>query len=258
MAKTLVMVRCGRLVCVGLFSRCSPGDSPIARAQKKKVSTLARERLNARTSYEKLKRKIACNFDSGDLLVSLTFDDKYRPETRKQALSKARYFWYNLRKARRARGQPLKYIYVLEGFCPGGRPHIHAIINAAGDDLEEILSCWRYGISVEMKSLEFNRRHPYEELASYLTKEPREWGHPKLGEHTWMHSENLVEPEIIRETVPDYLTLTAPLEADIISKDGPVVNGYGEFAWLEYLLPYNCTLKSKKSKKRKKRTTKKE
>lgn len=141
-------------------------------------------KLNARTSFQKLERTLASNFDDGDLFVTLTYDDIHLPDGRDRAVRKVRAFLSKLRAARKARGQPLHYIYVTEGCYPGGRLHHHLVLNATGDDLEEIRRLWIYGDNVEVQRLTFGRDHTYEDLASYLTKEPREWGHPQTGERT--------------------------------------------------------------------------
>jgi len=250
--KTIKQYRCGRQVQAVIYTGPSPGDAPKAREQKRKASTAARERINARTSFQKLKRKLAANFDDGDLLVTLSFDDKHLPGNRQGTVRKAGYFLRRLNKARAARGQPLYYIYVVEGFCPGGRPHIHLVINSTGDDLEEIKANWIYGESVDVKRLVFRAEYTYEDLASYLTKEPRQWGHPVVGERTWTCSLNLACPESETVSVPDNVTLTAPPEAWVISNEGPIRNGWGEWAWIEYLLPYNPDRKKPRAKRRRK------
>lgn len=240
MSKRLKQVRAGRLVSMVCYTAVSAGDGERTRMQKRKASTLARELLNARTSFQKLERLLAANFDDGDLLVTFTFDDKHRPGSREETVKKARCFWPKLRAARRDRGEDLLYVYVPEGHCPAGRPHIHAVVNSTGEDMEEIRRLWRYGGNVDFKVLKFTPEFTYADLASYLTKEPREWGHPCVGERTWIPSLGLRRPEEPpAETVPDYMTLTAPPEAFTIECEGPRRNGYGEFSWIKYLLPVN-------------------
>lgn len=253
MSKTLKKIRCGRMVYAIVYTAPAYGDSPRAREQKRKASTAARERLNARTSFQKLERTLAANFDDGDLFVTLTLDDKHLTEIREQTIKRARSFWGKLRAARKARGQPLRYIYVVEGHCPGGRPHIHAVINSTGDDLEEIKRLWTYGDNIELRRLTFGRDYTYEDLASYLTKEPREWGHPHVGERTWMPSLGLNKPEPETVSVPDILSLTPPPEALTYSKVGPERNGYGEWCWIKYLLPYGSGRNRKKAKRRRRK-----
>lgn len=256
MSKTLKQVRCGRLVCTVVYTGPSPGDPPKQRAQKQKASTAARERLNARTSYEKLERCLADNFDNGDLLVTLTYAPEHLPDTRKKAVGRLRTWLPKVRAARKARGHPsLRYVYVTEGCCPGGRIHHHLVMDATGDDLEELQQLWRWG-KVEITRLAFDRDHTYEDLASYLTKEPREWGHPRVGERMWTPSLGLTrsEPETVQ--VPDMVTVEAPPEAVTVSKDGPHQNGWGEWCWIKYLLPYDPARRRPPKPKRKRRKKK--
>ena len=253
MSKTLKQVRSGRLVCAVVYTTPTSGDSPKARAQKQKASTAARERLNARTSFQKLERTLAANFDDGDLYITLTYDDKHLPESRDKAVRRIRSFLSKLRGARKARGQPLRYIYVTEGCGPGGRLHHHVVLNSTGDDLEEIRRLWIYGDNVELRRLRFDRDYTYEDLASYLTKEPREWGHPQVGERTWTPSLGLARPEPESETVPDYVTLAAPPEAIVLQNEGPIRNGYGEYAWIKYMLPRGTGRKRPRAKRRRRR-----
>ena len=55
------------------------------------------------------------------------------------------------------------------------------------------------------------------------------------------------------ETVPDYVTLAAPPEAIILQNQGPIRNGYGEFAWIKYMLPYQPDRRRARSKRRRRR-----
>lgn len=253
MSKILRKIRAGRVVFAVVYTPCTAGDSPKARAQKQKASTAAREKLNARTSFQKLERTLAANFDDGDLFVTLTYDDKHLPDSRDKAVRKIRSFLSRLRKDRAERGEDIHYIYVTEGACPGGRLHHHLVINSTGDDLEEIRQLWIYGDNVELRRLAFHRDYTYEDLASYLTKEPREWGHPQVGERTWTPSLGLRRPKAETETVPDCVTLAAPPEAETLAREGPVVNGYGEFAWIKYMLPKTDRKKRHRSRRRRRK-----
>jgi hypothetical protein len=229
------------------------GDSPRVRRQKQKASSAAREMLNARYSYSKLERTLSANFDDGDLFVTLTYDDDHLPPNRDMAVRKVRSYLSKLRKRRKEKGQPLKYIYVTEGNYPGGRLHHHLVLNGTGDDAEDLRDLWIYGDSVKFATLKFTATDTYEDLASYLTKEPREHGHPEVGERTWTPSLGLTKPEEPPpEIVPDYVTLTPPPGAIWASMEGPKRNGFGEYVWLKYLLPYDPD-KGKPKPKRKRR-----
>lgn len=248
MTKRLKRLQCGRMVYMVCYTAPQRGDSVRARAEKLHASTAARERLNSKTSVDKLERTLADNFDDGDLLITLTFSDRYVPKDREQTIRRARGFIKSLREARKARGRPLKYIYVVEGFSPGGRPHIHMVVDSTGADLEEIKRIWIYGEDVDLRRLIFNREYTYRDLASYLTKEPRKWGHPKIGERMWIPSLGLTHSEPVTEDVPDYLSLTAPPDAVDVYYEPPVRNGWGEYSYIRYMLPRNE--KRKRTKRR--------
>lgn len=252
MSKTIKRVKSGRLVSAVLYSMPSPGDSPKVRQQKQKTSSLAREKLNARTSFQKLERTLAANFSDGDVYLTLTYDDKHLPDSRSKAVRRIRSFLSKLRAERKKRKETLKYIYVTEGNHPGGRLHHHVVLNGTGKDLQEIRQLWIYGENVEIRRLKFHRDYTYEDLASYLTKEPRDWGHPKVGERTWTPSVGLAKPVVETETVSDYLTLTAPPEAIILAKEGPVMTVFGEFTWIKYLLP-EIPKKTKRARRQRKK-----
>ena len=104
MSKTLKQVRAGRLVCAVVYTTAAAGDSPRARAQKQRASTAARETLNARTSFQKLERTLAANFDNGDLFITLTYDDKHLPEDREAAIRRIRSFLSNCGRPERPEG----------------------------------------------------------------------------------------------------------------------------------------------------------
>lgn len=253
MGKILKQIHSGRLVTAVVYTTPTSGDTPKQRAQKQKASTAARERLNARTSFQKLERVLADNFDNGDLFVTLTYEPKHLPEDKGKAVRRLRTFLSKLRAARKTRGQTLRYIYVTEGCNPGGRLHHHLVLNGTGDDLEEIKALWRYGENVEVRRLTFDREYTYEDLASYLTKEPRKWGNPRVGERTWTPSLGLARSEPETVEVPESVTLAAPPEAIAVSKDGPHQNGWGEWCWIKYLLPYNPARRKPKAKRRRRK-----
>lgn len=254
MAKTLKQVKAGRMVYAVVYTTPTIGDSPRIRQQKQRASCEAREKLNARTSFQKLERLLAANFDTGDLWVTLTYADEKLPHSRDRGMQRVQRFVSNLRKERGNRGEDLRYIYVTEGDYPGGRIHHHMVTNSTGADLEEIRRLWNHG-DVEIERLTFDAANTYESLAVYLTKEPREHGHPKVGERMWVPSLGLLRPEPETMSVPDYLTLSAPPDAVAIEYQPPTKNGFGEYSWIKYLLPKD---KTKKRRAKRRRTKHKE
>lgn len=254
MAKTLKQVKAGRMVYAVVYTTPTIGDSPKIRQQKQRASCEAREKLNARTSFQKLERLLAANFDTGDLWVTLTYTDQKLPHSRDRGMQRVQRFVSNLRKERGNRGEDLRYIYVTEGDYPGGRIHHHMVANSTGADLEEIRRLWNQG-DVEIERLTFDAANTYESLAVYLTKEPREHGHPKVGERMWVPSLGLMRPEPETMSVPDYLTLSAPPDAVAIEYQPPTKNGFGEYSWIKYLLPKD---KTKKKRAKRRRTKHKE
>lgn len=255
MAKTLKQVKAGRLVCAVVYTTPTASDGPRARQQKQHASCEARDKLNARTSFQKLERVLAANFDTGDLWITLTYSDQKLPETRDRAIQRLQRFNYLLRKTRAERDESLCYVYITEGCFPGGRFHHHMVANSTGADLEEIRKVWNQG-DVEVRRLTFDASYTYEDLASYMTKEPREWGNPKLGERTWTPSLGLARPAPETCSVPDYLTLSAPPDAIAIDYQPPTRNGFGEYSWIKYLLPRDPKQKRKRVRKRNRKAAK--
>ena len=255
-AKTLKQIRAGRLVCAVVYTTPTAGDSSRARAEKQHASNEAREKLNARTSFEKLERALAANFDSGDLYVTFSYDDKHLPADRSAAVRRMRAFAPKLRAARRERGETLSYVYVTEGAYPGGRLHHHMVLNSTGKDIKELKELWKYGDNVEVRRLKFNEDYTYGDLASYLTKEPREWGNPRVGEKTWTPSIGLRRPQQETCSVPDNLTLVAPPEAVAVEVQRSESNGFGSYSWIKYLLPPESGRKPKRAKNRRRKPRK--
>ncbi len=256
MPKKIKRIQAGRVGWMVAYTAPQAGDPPKVRRQKQRASSAAREMLNARYSYSKLERTLAANFDDGDLFVTLTYRDETLPPGRDQAVRKVRRFLSRLRERRKKKGQELHYIYVTEGSYPGGRLHHHLVINGTGDDADDLRELWIYG-NVKFTVLKFTPQESYEDLASYLTKEPREHGHPRTGERTWTPSLKLKKPaEPPVEEVPDYVTLTPPPGAIWSSMEGPRRNGYGEFVWLKYMLPHDPGRGRPKARKRKRRKEK--
>ena len=233
-SKRLTQVRAGRLVTAVLYTQPMGADEPSVRAAKTKVSSAARQRLNRKASWQKLESLLAANFDREDLFVTLTFRDSSLPPTREATVRILNKFLAMLRAQRSARGELLCYVKTVEHITDDGqegRWHAHLVINGTGSDFEEIRGLWsRWGDNVNIEQL-LADGEDYATRARYLSKE-----RPPAGKQAWTPSRGLARPKRVSELVDDSLTLDAPPGAVILERD-QVVNGWGSYVYIKYLLP---------------------
>ena len=228
--KTKKIIVAGALVREVIYSRASSHDSAKVRREKRKTSTEAQQRLNARYSWEKLELMLAANFVPRDLVVTLTFDDEHRPETRQEAAARLKKFRKELTAIRAERGEELRMIWTLEDKLGIGRWHVHLVMNATGDDFREILNCWPYGSEVEIRRLEVEKQRNYETQARYMCKEARE----RPGLRSWSATRNCRRPEIETFPVPDDTTVQAPEGATVIVEENKRTE-FAEYSFIKYL-----------------------
>ena len=179
----------------------------------KESQELVNER-NRKMAYE---RMIVANFTEGrDLWVLLTFDERYKLNTRAEVKAEMDKFWRRVKRAwdkrgpsaweiRHNRGEklPLKYVYVIEGH-DGKRFHVH--VNMTGGLPEkQIKELWGKAEIVNARILQGSEKG-FEAMANYVCKQ----GGLEKGEHHWYASRNMVKPEaaehngqIGRETVEE-------------------------------------------------------
>ena len=226
MAKAIKHIRAGLLhiEVIGTIPDDVPGRK--GRAGRSRPTSAAQQFYNAKLSYRELELMLAANFGSRDYFVTLTYDDEHLPKDRAEAADCLKKFFRCLREVRRRRGQELKYIYVTEGlhgrkedeyFGDDGtlenrRLHHHVVLNGVGPgDLDELRSLWKFGGYIKAEPIDV---HYYQDLAKYMTKEPREFGRGKPGERTWIGSKNLSKYEVEYIEIPsDSVTLSAPPDA---------------------------------------------
>lgn len=249
MAKRRKVIRAGRTVFAVVYSVVHPSDTDEARAAKTKCSTAARQRMNMKRAWQKLELELCANFVLSDLHVTLTYDDVHLPADRPGAVKYVKKFLRDLRKARRLTGCDLKYIYVTEGLHGDKRLHHHMILNGTGRDLEVLQSLWPHG-NINLERID---ARDYVALAQYLTKEPREHGSPN-GMRSWTPSRNLKKPEVESGWVPEDVTLCAPPGAIVLDSDS-MVNQWGEYKYLKYLLPMQPKRKGRPGRSARPRTT---
>lgn len=236
------VVVAGRYVRAIQYSMTSNPDVQRTRAPKTQISSVAREVMNLKHSYQKLKAVIAANFSPTDLVITLTYSPERLPKLRKEAENRLKAFICRLRAERRAVGLKLPYIYVTEHIHDEGRLHHHIITTATGDDYRQIRRLWeKNGTSVDITTVSSKG---YAGWALYLSKEPRENGRRYVGERMWRSSLGLNKPHIYSGWVSSRNQLDElPPDSNILDSMSRN-NGYGDFHFLEAILPEGTTEES--------------
>lgn len=213
------------------------GSAPSSLKRERRAYTSAiRDRINFRTSYEKLWLILECNFVWNDLFVTMGYRDDTRPKTKEAAEKRLNYFIRDLRAERKKHGQDLVYVRVTEGFHSNGLLHHHLILNATGDDFETIRRLWKKnGDDVDFEL--YCRKHPIAH-AEYITKEPREKGRRHVGDRIWRVSRNCKRPIIIKEDVESGSELCAPPGSHVEVQDSNI-NSFGRFQYIQARLDIN-------------------
>ena len=225
-------ITAGPLTVEAIYPMASPRDSDGVRRGKKNLSTPAQQRLNFKHAWQRLELEIAANFGTGDLYCTLTYDDEHLPRDRAGARAAIAKFLKQLRAARKKRGKALFYIYNIEHAHSEGRWHHHLILNATGDDYDEIRALWVNGL-IDFRSLRVDKDKHYETLARYFCKEQRE----KLGHRLWCCSRNLKKPERDCVRVSNDVRLEPPKNAMVLEDSGEARTVYGRYRYLKYILP---------------------
>ena len=228
--KTEKTITAGRLVRKAIYPRAAARESVRIRQAKRKASTEAQQRLNARYSWEKLELMLAANFGPGDLFVTLTFDDDHLPADRRQAAAVFKKFRHDLTEIRKAKGEDARIIWTIENVHDSGRWHVHLAVNETENDFVDILRCWPYGSDVEILRLQVDREKNYETLARYMCKERRE----RQGLRIWSYTRNCRHPEIETRTVPDGADIAAPKDATVL-EDSSKRTEYADYHYIKYL-----------------------
>ena len=99
------------------------------REGKEKFTTPAKKILNDKKSKMYFDLLVKGNFDVNDYFISLSYSEKFLPETEEEAEKIIKKYIRELRKEARKRGiKNLKYIYVTEVGAKNGRIHHHMIL----------------------------------------------------------------------------------------------------------------------------------
>jgi hypothetical protein len=233
--KTKKVIVAGPLVKVALYSRGCARDTPKARAAKRRLSSEAQKRMNAKYQKEKLELQLAANFLPRDHWVCFTFSAAHLPMDEKgvEACFKA----FRRRYAKLCKGKTPVIIWRAEhkhesdDFRTDRRWHIHACIQArSGEDYVNILRSWPYGL-VDIEPIRIDKNNSYAALAAYMTKEPLD----RAGAHAWHSTRNAKRPEVESFAVPDDTPLQAPRGA-AVCEEASDRNEYGSMHYIKYLV----------------------
>lgn len=230
--KTKKIISAGPLVIEAIYPRGAAHDAPRIRAGKKKLSSEAQKRMNAKHSYQKLELLLAANFVPGDWLVTFTYAPEALPETRAQANARLREFRRRLAARRKRHGRELRMVWATENVFDQGRWHHHAVLNNAGEDFAELRALWTWGSDVEISVLRIDRDHSFEAISRYLCKEARE----RPGLRSWSYTRSCRQPEVETFAVPDDTPLQPPKGATVY-EDARQQNEFGSWRVVKYLAP---------------------
>lgn len=166
---------------------------PQTRAAKQFETSLVQEAANIKTACMRLEFLLYANFSPGDWFVTLTYDDDHIPHRYEDSRLRLKAFIRKLRQARRAKGLPFDYVYVLEGLHGDHRIHHHLVTRfVSKDDRALFKQLWADGFT-DAETIESFGGH--RALARYLTKEPRKTGKLRVGARMWTPSLGLIQPE---------------------------------------------------------------
>lgn len=174
-------------------------EKPKGRKKKEAVTAPKQKNLNNKRSKRYFGQLVKSNFGEGDLHLTLTYDNKFLPDTEEAAEAEARNYIRRLQRARRKKGlDPLKYLLVTEKGVKSKRIHHHLIING-GLDRDEMELLWsrpkkkgeKRGKPLGWANADRIRLddNGIEALAEYLSKDPQ-------GRKRWNQSQNLKKPMV--------------------------------------------------------------
>lgn len=228
MRKRKKVIQAGSLVLATISTPPAPRDPEHVRAAKSKMTTESRRALNLKAAYRRLELLLAANFTPSDTHLTLTYSNEHLPATRKEALKRVRKFLSQLRAYRKARGLPLKYVYVTEGKHGDKRLHHHLVINAVQGDYDVIRSLWIYGEQIQFERISDRE---YADLARYITKESAD-GKPN-GAQLWTASKGLAKPTVEVSWIDENETLAVPAGCFVLERQEHQ-NEYGSFTYIKY------------------------
>ena len=235
--KTMKIITAGPLVKAAIYPRAAGGEAPKVRAGKRRLSSEAQKRMNAKYQKEKLEMTLAANFAPRDLWVTFTFRDADLPDCESQVNACMKAFLRSFRRGRR-RSPVVVWRAEHKHRCDDDRLqdarwHVHACIQASGADYDDIRRCWSWGDDIHIEQLRLDEKNSYAQLAAYLTKEPLD----RRGAHAWHVTRNAKKPEVETLRVDDDTPLQVPKGCRLLERAGEE-NEFGSFRYVKYLCPH--------------------
>ena len=191
-------IRSGRVIEKSLFwvSERKPRKD-----RRKGSSSLAKKDRNSQQAVRRFARVLNCNMSAGDLLITLTYDDKHLPESKDVAEKEAALFMRRL--SRRMEDISPAGVWITadkdEKTGTPARIHHHMVLkkagiensSAGGKTLEQI---WKKGF-VDIEPLE--DQEDYTPVAAYLLRQAIDEPDAKR----WHSTQGLKKPELLEEKI---------------------------------------------------------
>lgn len=155
-----------------------------ARRGKFRESSDIQKKLNERHAREQLTWLIHLNFDKTSYAISLTYDERWYPDSEGRFEKDIRNYIAKCKRIYKKAEAEFKYI-VIKAFGEGGRCHLH-IIMSGGVNRDDLENAWEYG-RTNADRLQFNHCGVVD-LSAYLA------GQRRVGARRWSGSKNLIKP----------------------------------------------------------------
>lgn len=176
-----------------------PSQNPKQRAERTKIQTEYRKKMNKLNRKIELVQLVSANFKSNkDLFIELSFA---REVTKKEENTILKRFHRRMANYFKKRGREYRYIIVRETHNRDGEPvrvHYHLICTGTGQLMKDkIIEFWGAG-SVDVRSLRELKAN-FEDTCNYLLKEEK-----PVNERAYRCSRNLKRPEEpLRRKIPE-------------------------------------------------------
>lgn len=225
------IVVAGDMVWETIYTPPMAADPDHVRAAKRRESSEALKKMNAKNACKKLEMMLAANFRKRDLVVHLTYAEEFLPGNRAECEKRLKKFRADLNALRKKKGTPnLVMFWNYEHEHGDKRWHHHCVLNSTGDDIADILACWPWGSNVEIKPLRVDKEKNYATIARYMCKERPD----RVGKRQWSSTHNTVKPEVETFWVEADDQVRTPKGALVFERVSDH-NSYGSYQFVKYL-----------------------